>query len=274
MADARDVDRSLRLARQVFSPSDEHRERVRSALASTALAEKAAAMGRGVPAARRVVGTVRAALLVGAGFVLGYWAAEMRHDEGGARARERVATTREEALGATSVSQGSSPSEAVTPRTVAPSIAPPLRQGDAGTLTASGVASTGRARRVESRHGANARRTTESQRAHARLASNAGGADSFQEELALLARAERAIRAGNATLARSFIAELEARFPKTALRQERAALLVLAACASGEPAAQRDAREFIEGHEQSVYVDRIRAMCELAPSAPQTSAPK
>jgi len=148
--------------------------------------------------------------------------------------------------------------------------------GDTASARGLGRAGAGAGRRgpVESRPGTNARRTNGSQRAHARPASSGGGADSFQEELALLARAERAIRAGNATLARSFVAELEARFPKTALRQERAALLVLAACATGEPAAQTDAREFLGDHEQSVYVDRIRSMCELDRSAPQTSAPK
>jgi hypothetical protein len=274
MTDARGVDRSLRLARQVFSPSDEHRERVRSALVSTALAQKAAASRRGVPAARRVAGTVRAALLVGAGFVLGYWFAETRHDEPGVPAMERVASTREGALGATPVSEGASPSEAVTRRVVAPSIAPPLAQRDAGTSTASSVASTESATPVASRHGSTTRRTNGALRAHAGPVSNAGGPDAFQEELALLARAERAIRAGNAPLARSFIAELEARFPKTALRQERAALLVLAACATGEPAAQKNAREFLGDHERSVYVDRIRSMCELGLPAPQTSAPK
>jgi hypothetical protein len=274
MADARDVDRSLRLARQVFSPSDEHRERVRSALASAAFAEKAAARGHGLPAPRRVAGTVRAALLVGVGFALGYWFAETRHDEISVPATERVADAREEARGAMPASEEASPSEAVTPRSSAPSVAPPLGQGDARTSTPSGVAATESARPVESRHGAIARRTNGSQRAHARSASSTGGADSFQEELALLARAERAIRAGNATLARSFIAELEARFPKTALRQERAALLVLAACATAEPAAQSDAREFLRDHAQSVYVDRIRSMCVLDPSAPPTSAPK
>jgi hypothetical protein len=273
MADARDVDRRLRLARQVFSPTDEQRERVRSALASTLLAGRAATSGRGVPGARRLAVTLRAALLVGAGFALGVWFAETRHTEAGVTVTERVRGAPDEVLGARPVSEGPSPSEMLTPSALAPSIAAPLAQGDAGASTAPGVASTDGARPVEARHGANARRTNGS-RAHARSASSTGDADSFQEELALLARAERAIRAGNATLARSFIAELEARFPKTALRQERAALLVLAACATREPTARREAREFLGDHGHSVYVDRIRSMCELESSAPQSSVPK
>jgi len=73
--------------------------------------------------------------------------------------------------------------------------------------------------------------TRERERTRGRAAPRATAADGFAEELALLRRAERATRSGDALLARSLIAELDARFPKTALRQERAALLVLVACA-------------------------------------------
>jgi hypothetical protein len=50
------------------------------------------------------------------------------------------------------------------------------------------------------------------------------------EELALLARAERAVRADNSALALALIDELEARFPSSRLLEERRAVELLAHC--------------------------------------------
>jgi hypothetical protein len=97
----------------------------------------------------------------------------------------------------------------------------------------------------------------------AAVASSADTGERFAEELGLLQRAERAIRAGDGALARSFVAELEARFPKTLWQEERAAILVLAACALDEPGAEPAARTFLERHAGSVYFARIRALCRL-----------
>lgn len=103
-----------------------------------------------------------------------------------------------------------------------------------------------------------------------RVEASAKAEDGFVEELGLLQRAERAIRGGDGTLARSFIADLEARFPKTTWREERAAILVLAACALAEPGAERDARAFLERRSGSVYLDRIRAVCRFDALEPES----
>jgi hypothetical protein len=86
-------------------------------------------------------------------------------------------------------------------------------------------------------------------------------AQALGEELNLLQRAERAIRARDGVLARSFIDELQTRFPETRLREERAAVLVLAACVLGEPRALADAERFLTQYPGSVYFDRVRALC-------------
>jgi hypothetical protein len=94
------------------------------------------------------------------------------------------------------------------------------------------------------------------------------------EELALLQRAERAIRSGDGALAHSFIRDLEVRFPKTIWREERDAVRVLAACTLDEPGAEERARAFLERRTSSMYHDRITTLCELDDRLPlETSAP-
>jgi hypothetical protein len=275
MAEARDADRSLRLARQVFSPSEQQRERVLSALAARAAAPPGTPSAGVVGSARdaasapskapaRVVALVKPALLIGLGFVIGYWFAEARH-AGEAPADGPVAAAslgdpatpeRPEAL---AVAQTEPASSAGAASETEPAQSAP----DSASITHSQAESPPDHPAPRPR----ARGTRDPRRASP--GSRAAAADGFAEELALLQRAERALRSGNALLARSFIAELEARFPKTALRQERAALLVLAACATHEPGAERGASEFIARHARSVYVDRIRSLCSLgAPAAP------
>jgi hypothetical protein len=281
MAELPDVERSLHLARQVFSPSDEQRARVRSALgarvpASTlaSLAGDAATSGRALLQSSRVAGAAKAALLVGAGFAFGYWFAETRHAEVGVLTTERAASASdsERISSAQQVSDlGSGSMSEAAPQTssgaVASGVVATPRASASGGASASSLASASNGSTGEGeRSGAGSRSASKPLRAHASRAASAEASPGFVEELALLARAERSIRAGNAPLARSFIAELEQRFPKTALRQERAALLVLAACATHEPTAPREAREFLARHEHSVYVDRIRSMCPVPTS--------
>jgi hypothetical protein len=266
MAEPLGVDARLRLARQVLSPSDEHQRRVRSALAARLAAEgqtatlpvRAVRVGRRI-ASPRLSRALEAAALVAAGFGLGVWFAETRAPEtaapSAARAladaepREEVPPepAREAPLRAEPSQQPASPS----PPQAEPAVAL------SASSSAAAEASNARSRPAKpSSTGAHGRERTGAP-------SRAAAADGFAEELSLLRRAERATRSGDALLARSLIAELDARFPKTALRQERAALLVLVACATGEPAAQAGAREFMERHEQSVHLDRIRSACQL-----------
>jgi hypothetical protein len=243
MAEPLGVDTRLRLARQVLSPSDEHRRRVRSALAARLATEGQTAalparVGRRI-ASPRLSRIVEAAALVAVGFVLGVWFAETRQPEAAAPMADRLVADGDQADANHRVETLPEPAPPASPLRAQPS-QPPASPSPA---------------------------KSSSTRAHGRErsggASRATAADGFADELALLRRAERATRSGDALLARSLIAELDARFPKTALRQERAALLVLVACATHEPAAQAGAREFMQRHEQSVHLDRIRSACQL-----------
>jgi hypothetical protein len=263
---SRDVDRSLALARQVFAPSAQHRERVLARL-STGAAPGGPAPGAERPASSAVTrrasrslvtrwpAVARAGLLVGAGFALGYWFAEARQPQQPvALASAPVAdTTAAENLGASA-----RPAPTTNPGKAGDSSMAPLEPG-------APVDPSATAREARSTRAAATQPRAHAARSSRMQAPEAPGDERFGEELALLQRAERAIRMGNGALARSFIADLEARFPRTALRQERAAVLVLAACAAHEPDATSAARTFVARHPNSVYIDRIRDACALDP---------
>lgn len=87
-------------------------------------------------------------------------------------------------------------------------------------------------------------------------------ARALKDELTLLKRAERAIRANEAALAISFLDELDRRHPHSALREERTAARIIAECTLSLPAAAARAASFLETHRDSVYVDRVRRACE------------
>jgi hypothetical protein len=263
---SRDVDRSLELARQVFAPSARHRERVLAQLATRGVLGSAAAGSPGAAPARaarwlggRWLGLCRAGLFVSAGFALGYWFAETRAPEQSAALASAPAREARAADSPGVSAPPALPSNSSAERVDGLDMAP---LGPAAPNEPS----------VTARHATPKRAVQGQRRAHAaRLPppeTETPGLESerFADELLLLQRAERAIRAGNGPLARSFIADLEARFPRTALGQERAAVLVLAACAASEPDAASAARTFITQHPNSVYLDRIRDACDLAPS--------
>jgi hypothetical protein len=103
--------------------------------------------------------------------------------------------------------------------------------------------------------------------------------ENLAAELALLQRAERAIRAGEGALARALLGELEQRFPASQLRQERAAARVLAECveaqrgdASARATARAHARQLLASGTVGVYADRIRALCELDAATSEAGA--
>lgn len=90
------------------------------------------------------------------------------------------------------------------------------------------------------------------------------------DELALLRRAERAVRADDSALALALIGELEAGYPRSSLLEERRAIELMAQCGAGATDARPRARRFLSEHPRSVYAGRIRAMC---PDSSDPSAP-
>jgi hypothetical protein len=81
------------------------------------------------------------------------------------------------------------------------------------------------------------------------------------DELALLRRAERAVRGDNSALALALIAELEARYPRSSLLEERRAVELLAYCGAGATDAQARAQRFLREHPRSVHAGRIAEQC-------------
>lgn len=118
---------------------------------------------------------------------------------------------------------------------------------------------------------------TATPRFDAEAAPTAGASDeraSISSELALLRRAERAIRAGDPTLALILLDRLEREHPASRLTEERAAARILVECARAGALARPEARRFLERHPSSVYSDRINRACELtAPDSSTGAAP-
>jgi hypothetical protein len=89
---------------------------------------------------------------------------------------------------------------------------------------------------------------------------------SLAEELAMLQRARRALGAGNGLLALGIVSELDERFPKGVLIEERIATRVFSLCALDRvPEARAVGREFLARYASSVYAERVRTSCIEAP---------
>ncbi|HEU4583598.1 MAG TPA: hypothetical protein VFS67_35310 [Polyangiaceae bacterium] len=229
MADSERVERLLSVTRAEFRAPPGARARVRAGLqAQGELAEKTAGNS---PAARLPgagMAQSTAAVLAGLTFVAGYW------------------------LGVQRVTPGEPPPLPVARVAAAPE--PPL----APTATRPALPEP------EPRPApARPRATHNDAKPRARI-----NEDAFGDELTLLQRAERALRAGTPELALSFLDELEQRYPKTRFVEERTAARLMARCASGEADARANAELFLRDRRTSVYSDRVRELCGLASEVP------
>jgi hypothetical protein len=89
------------------------------------------------------------------------------------------------------------------------------------------------------------------------------------EELDLMRRIERSLRNDQPALALALLAEVEARFPRSALEEERLAASVMAHCGLQDPGHERRAESFLQSRPRSVYRTRVMAAC----GTPGVSAP-
>jgi hypothetical protein len=141
---------------------------------------------------------------------------------------------------------------AVTSIPEVPSIAPPasaqLRLDPASLASASEWGHSGTRTRV-------AAKTT---------ASTSIPENPLVEELDVLRRAERMIRQGNSLVALGFLRDLDERYPKGQLLEERSAARVMANCQLADAeSARSQGQAYLSAHARSVYADRVRSICQL-----------
>jgi hypothetical protein len=251
--DADHIERGLAIAREELLPPAGARERVLAELAKGRLLDTPAARA---PAARGLT-KLTTSVLVGAGFVAGYWLG--LHQSNISTAGPSLQPTPSPAVSPPS-SPPVPPSSSSSPPPRAPampqpeSARPPAPRADAtpaadasgqavrSPVAAPAPAEVGRARR-------------------ARAATH-----SAHDELTLLSRAEHALRAGEAALALTFLDELERRHPRSTLLEERMAARLLADCLLDEPGARARAAGFLRERQGSVYADRLQSTCAFAAS--------
>lgn len=89
---------------------------------------------------------------------------------------------------------------------------------------------------------------------------------SLAVELSMLQRARRALNAENGRLALGIVQELDERFPRGVLLEERTATRILSLCLLGrDDEARSFGAEFLARHPSSVYAERVRASCATDP---------
>src|SRR5690606_35978584 len=99
-----------------------------------------------------------------------------------------------------------------------------------------------------------------------------GGDDRVLEEMALLQRAQAALRDGRASDALELLAQHAETFVHGSMVEERQALRVLALCASGEAArGSAEAATFLRAHPRSTYAARVRTACAQGQDPKDTS---
>lgn len=234
------VDQSLALARAALAPPARVKGRVRNALMAASPSATPLPAGAGRLTAWKGLG------LLGAGLVAGYLLGQQRRAPDFAPSRAPLAVADSAAV--TAPEDAARPSRHAAPE---PPSAPPSDEASA------------RPEDEDDRRelGTPKRRTPQKAAPKPSVASRA--ADARSAELLLLARAERAIRAGEGALALSLVSELDERHPRSRFGEERSAMRVLAECLLHEPPARVRAEAFLEEKPTSVYSERVRKLCGL-----------
>lgn len=244
MVDSQHVDRTLALTRAHFRAPTDARSRVRAALLARG---QGGAGPSSLPAGQRVAGVSKAGavLLAGLTFIAGFWL-------GGQRAQEPAQK---------------SPAPPLTRAAVAPVTdddAVRVVRAEPGRLAEAAHAAPVLGSEADALKPAR----TVQQVAPARRRAVPEG--SFAGELSLLQRAERAIRSGEPEIALGFLDDIDRRYPKTRFVEERTAARLMARCAHAESEARAPAEAFVHERSNSVYVDRVRELCNLE-RAPATT---
>jgi hypothetical protein len=92
----------------------------------------------------------------------------------------------------------------------------------------------------------------------------------WRGELALLERAERAVRADNVALALALLGDFDVRFPNSLLVEERAAVETMAHCQADATDSAARTDRFLDVYPSSLYRARVEAVCQ--PGSPASAA--
>jgi hypothetical protein len=256
MSELESLERTLDLARAELAPSPADDDRMRQALGLMPGTAPPLARARGAQAgtlaALRALGPTGAlvgALLLGSSFGGGYW---LGRDEarGGSPASANVERPRAAQTANEPSRDDAAPAPVPAEESLTPADAPvehPARQPRARSHRAR-VEVPKTSRSAEARPDADPTEPT-------------AGTDS---ELALLRRVEKSLRSGDAAFALALVGELDERFAKTQLGEEREAARVMAHCALGDAGARLRAERFVREHALSVYVERVREACSVS----------
>jgi hypothetical protein len=252
MIDRRGLDDRLALARSGFSPPAGAKARVREGLSSPHAAGRQWLVRPGALVAPAI-------LLLGLGVALGYGL--------GQRSAERRP---EAALARGGLDASNDGSEEPLPERAGTPPSPPRAPGPAAPQPPVSAQPPLGAVEHETRPAARATRRPAPAENPAARTPRAPAADVASrarlDELDLLRRAERAIRAREVSLALSFLDELDRRHPGSSLMEERTAARVLAECTRSPLDARARAERFLALHAGSVYTDRIGRACALGVS--------
>jgi len=265
MVDSEAVEQTLAVVRSSLGAPADARARVRAGLVAEGAFDTAAALARrgAVSASAGAVGVAKTttAVLVALGVLAGYWLG-VRHEVGPAPSPSEstrgvfAAPVIESAAAPRAAIDGPVVGSLVTGGAVtsSPVVPEPLPEPPAPSIVTLAPAAAS---------GAPARSHAAAPRPRATIERLAAPADPFADELALLQRAERAIRADQADLALTFLDDLDRRYPASTLAEERSAARLLARCALHEPQARTRAELFLRDRPTSVYSDRLRRLCEI-----------
>jgi hypothetical protein len=255
MREIEDLDQRLELARLGLSSTPGARTRVGRGLAARGAfsrdASSVAAPSHGVP-------KLLSAVLMGLGFAAGYALRDLQPSE----VREAPVSVVEPSAPSPSSASAAPAAGAPLPERRAATPAPPELEPEPTRATTR--------KPLEKRPAAASERRPS---ARATGSTAADGASTTAGELALLRRAERALRGGDPALALILLDQLERAYPVTALGEERTAARILVDCARSGELAKPEAARFLEKHPSSVYSDRVLRACHLeAADAAESSA--
>jgi hypothetical protein len=270
------VDRQLARVWQEFTPAPNLQQQVRARLTSSTAATMGA-VGMGVASQARPegawaslqatgkLGALVGAGLLGAGVLSGYLIRDIQGEtEQRETAPQAAMVQRIEASGDDRARAGAE--AATTSERPAPEDSDDQRV-PSGALEAPRAAAAPRAPRARpSRAQSHTLRNEPPLTLAPTHAASAAG--NVSEELMLLQRAERAVRADNPALALALIGELEERYPRSIVLEERRAVELMAYCLAGATDASARTQRFLRDHPRSVHAGRIGEVCPSETGAP------